>query len=71
MTKEIRDFCLTVGTVSLVTVSALFLFTLVTSLKLGKLALLIMIASVALILFGMSQKNRNRLKALVAVRSLP
>ena len=64
MAKEIRDVSLTVGTIGLITVLALFLCTLITSLKLGKLSLIICTASIALILFGLSRKNRTRLKSM-------
>ncbi|MFT5519910.1 MAG: hypothetical protein ACI9IA_000497 [Enterobacterales bacterium] len=68
MTKEIRDISLTIGTIGLITVSALFLCTLITSLKLGKLSLLICAGSIAFILFGLSRKNRDRLKSVFTAK---
>ncbi|PCJ48702.1 MAG: hypothetical protein COA74_08325 [Gammaproteobacteria bacterium] len=64
MTKEIRDMSLTIGTIGLVTVLALFLCTLMTSLKLGKISLFICAASIGLILFGLSRQNRSRLRSI-------
>ena len=70
MTKNIRDMCLTVGSIGLVTVVALFLCTLVTSLKLGKIAFIISMGSILLILIGLSQHNRERLKTLMTAKGL-
>jgi len=68
MTKEFRDICLTVGTIGLVTVTSLFLCTLITSLKLGKISFLITVTSIVLILFGLSQKNRTRIKTIMTAK---
>jgi len=68
MTKEIRDISLTIGTIGLITVSALFLCTLITSLKLGKLSILICATSIALIVFGLTRKNRTRLKTMFTTK---
>lgn len=70
MTKDIRDICLTIGTIALFTVSALFLCTLITTLKLGKIALLITAVSVLLIIFGLSSENRYRIKSLMTANGL-
>ena len=70
VTKEFRDKCLTAGIIGLVTVTTLFLGTLVTGLKLGKISLFIVIASIILVVIGMSDKNRLRLKAMISSKSL-
>jgi len=70
MTKDFRDICLTIGSIGLVTVSALFLVTLITSLKLGKISLIISITSILLISFGLSKQNRTKIKALLTAKGL-
>ena len=70
MTKDIRDICLTIGTIALITVSALFLCTLITTLKLGKIAFLITAISILLIIFGLSRENRGRIKNLMTANGL-
>jgi len=66
--KEFRDICLTIGSIGLVTLSILFIFSLFTALKIGKMTLLIFIACVTLTSIGMSKKNRDRFKSLFASR---
>ena len=70
MTKEFRDVCLTAGIIGLVTVITLFLSTLVTSLKLGKISFFIVIGSIVLVAVGMSNKNRSRFKSMISSRAL-
>ena len=70
MTKDYRDICLTVGTVGLVTVSALFLVTLITTLKLGKISFIIIAASILLVSCGLSKQNRQKIKKLMTTKGL-
>ena len=65
MSKDFRDICLTIGSVGLISVLALFVVTLLTKLKLTKFALILLTVSVVLISIGMSRKNRDRLKGLL------
>jgi len=62
--KEFRDICLTVGSIGLVTISILFIFSMFTILKTGKITLIILGVSLLLITIGMSKKNRERFKSL-------
>ncbi len=70
MNKDYRDICLTVGTVGLITVSALFLVTLITTLKLGKISFIIIVTSLLLVSCGMSKQNRQKIKHLLSTKGL-
>ncbi|MCP3674206.1 MAG: hypothetical protein GY829_07010 [Gammaproteobacteria bacterium] len=70
MKKDYRDICLTIGTVGLITVSALFLVTLITTLKLGKISFIIIVSSLLLISCGMSKQNRQKIKGFLSTKGL-
>jgi len=64
MNKKLRDICLTIGSIGLITVSVLFLSTLITSLKFGKLSFFILVSSLILVMCGLSKENRLKIKRL-------
>jgi len=70
MNKDYRDICLTVGAVGLITVSALFLVTLITTLKLGKISFIIIVTSILLVFCGLSKQNRQKIKNLMTAKGL-
>jgi hypothetical protein len=69
MSKEIRDICLTVGSIGVISIFALFVCTLLTGLKLGKFAFTLLVLSLLLVAFGLSKKNRARIKGLFTTKS--